>query len=265
MRLLDSGDYSPHAIDLLARAPAILSLIALASFALVLTVLLGQRQRLAALERVSMLDPLTGLMSGPYFDAERWPALVSRSAAPLAVLFVDLDELKHVNDTRGHAAGDRYIASAASTLRASLRGGVDHIVRLHSAGDEFLIVLSCASAEQARAIAEGLLRSLKAASISASIGVAFTARLAYQERAALRTQAEGAKQEAKRRGRGCVVLASPVARPEAVDAPASEDETHPAASGVPEPVEDTRTLRNQLPLTRSHSHLHCAALPPSPL
>lgn len=238
MRLLDSGDYSPHAIDLLARSPVVLSLITLASFVVVLTVLLGQRQRLAALERVSMLDPLTGLMSGPYFDAERWPALVSRSSSPLAVFFVDLDELKRVNDEHGHAAGDRYIARAASTLRAALRGGVDHVVRLHSAGDEFLIVLSCPSAEQARIIAEGLLRSLHAASISASIGVAFTARLAYRERAALRTQAEGAKQEAKRRGRGCVVLALPVAKPEAVDASAARGETPPLASGVPEPVED---------------------------
>lgn len=246
MRLLDSGDYSPRFVDVLIRDPATLTLITLAALAILLALVLGQRQRLAALERVSMLDPLTGLVSGPYFDAERWPALVGRSSAPLTVINVDLDQLKPINDTWGHVAGDRYVAAAASILRGALRRGVDHVVRLHSAGDEFLIVLSCPSAERARTIAESLLTKLRAASISASIGVAFTAHVSYWDRAELRTLAERAMYEAKRSGRGRVVFASslapeplPPACPESI---AEDGPTQPIVIGAPEPIEDAPAM-----------------------
>jgi diguanylate cyclase (GGDEF)-like protein len=259
MRLLDSGDYSPRFVDLLVRDPATMCLITLAAFAIVLCLVLGQRQRLAALERVSMLDTLTGLLSGPYFDAERWPALVGRSSAPLAVILVDLDRLKPINDTWGHVAGDRYIAGAASILRGALRRGVDHVVRLHSAGDEFLIVLSCPTAERARTIAESLLSRLRAAEISASIGVAFTARVSYRERAELRTLAERAMYEAKRSGRGRVVLAvspAPEPPPACPEPIAPDDETQPIVIAVPEPIEDAAARTRAYAVGQSADLIH---------
>lgn len=242
MRLLDSGEYSPRFVDLVVRDLSTMVLIALVvAFAIVLCLVLGQRQRLASLERVSMLDPLTGLESGRYFDAERWPVLVSRSAAPLAVLVIDLDHLKPINDGCGHVAGDRYIARAAAVIRGAVRRGVDHVVRLHTAGDEFLIVLSCSTEAQAETIGKTILRKLGELKISASIGVAFTARVSHEKRAQLRTRAESAMRAAKRRGRGCVVLDEP---PElfdpsgAIPSPLAETETtRKISSGVPEPIE----------------------------
>lgn len=239
MRLLDSGEYSPRFIDLVVRDPSTVCLISLVvAFAIVLCLVLGQRQRLAALERVSMLDPLTGLMSGPYFDAERWPVLVGRSSAPLAALVIDLDHLKPINDECGHVVGDRYIARAASVIHGAVRRGVDHVIRLHTAGDEFLIVLFCSTEAQAETIANAILSKLREAEISASIGVAFTACASHEERAQLRARAEGAMRTAKRRGRGRVALEA-VAPVESIPEPiATNETTQKISSGVPEPIEE---------------------------
>ncbi|MFO0573427.1 MAG: GGDEF domain-containing protein [Polyangia bacterium] len=210
MRTLDARELA-EASALSARLdPVSLSLLTLAGFVVLLALYLAQRERIEVLERLSSLDPQTGLMRGACFEATRWPALL-RSSAPLAVLYVDLDDLKRINDQHGHTAGDRYIAAAASLLRGAVRRGVDEVVRLHSAGDEFLIVLSCPTAAHALRVAEGALLRLHEGEISASIGVAFTVAAAYRDRAALRERAESAMREAKRQGRGRVILAAPPA------------------------------------------------------
>ena len=64
---------------------------------------LGKRQR--RLDAISLYDPMTGLLSGRVFTCERWPAAI-RGAAPVAVLYIDLDELKKKNNQDGHDAGD---------------------------------------------------------------------------------------------------------------------------------------------------------------
>ncbi|MFO0578853.1 MAG: GGDEF domain-containing protein [Polyangia bacterium] len=193
--------------------PLSVSLLSLLGFVAVLALYLAQRERLEALARVSILDPLTGLVGGRYLDAELWPARV-RGSAPLAVLYVDLDGLKRRNDCFGHAAGDRLIVQAAGVLRACVRRGSDDVVRLHTAGDEFLIVLACPSLERAERIAATLLERLRAVSISASIGVAFTARAEHAPRAALRERAEAALRAAKRDGGGRYAVAAPEADPD---------------------------------------------------
>lgn len=190
--------------------PLAVALAALAGFVGLLGLHLAQRDRLAALWRVSILDPLTGLVSGRYLDAALWPARV-RGSAPLAVLYVDLDGLKRRNDGFGHAAGDRLIVGAANVLRAGVRRGADDVARLHTAGDEFLIVLACPSLERAERIAATLLERLRAVSISASIGVAFTASAEHGPRAALRGRAEAAMLAAKRDGGGRYAVAAPEA------------------------------------------------------
>lgn len=193
--------------DLSARLdPLTFSLLTLAGLSVLFAMYVAQQQRLAALERVSVLDPLTGLVCGRYFDAERWPARL-RSSSPLAVLYVDLDGLKRNNDCFGHSAGDRFIVRAAEALRACVRRGVDDVVRLHAAGDEFLIVLACPSRERAERIGALVLDRLRAASISASVGVAFSSSTDPGERAALRERAEASMYAAKRLGRGRCILA----------------------------------------------------------
>lgn len=190
--------------------------------------------RVRSLGKVSVLDPLTGLLNGRIFDAERWPAAL-RLASPLAVVFVDLDHLKQNNDRFGKSAGDRYIVSAVQALQRACRRGVDQLFRLHTAGDEFVLLLHGNDALHAEKVAGNLLRQLRAAGISASIGAASTTQHSYSDRDALMAQAEAAMRTAKQRGRDCVFMASHTEITHAVDSP------------VPQEISDApSSLRHQL-------------------
>lgn len=187
--------------------------------------------RLAALDRVSTLDPLTGLGNGRLFESERWPAAV-RTMLPLAVLHIDLDHLKQNNDRHGRVAGDRYIMRAATALRSGCRRGVDEVFRLHTAGDEFVVLVRGPEALQAETIAQNLVGKLRSQDISASVGAAWTASTDYRERAALLDTAEVALHQAKAAGRGrAVTVPQPVESEgdssEAVPEPVLEEWTNP--------------------------------------
>ena len=169
---------------------------------------LSLARRLRRIERTSKTDPLTGLGSGDWLDAERWPAAL-RSGQPLAVVYLDLDHLKWTNDTRGHGAGDQYICTAAKVLSQALRRGVDEVFRSHRAGDEFEALLSGPLSDP-RGRAESLLHRLSERGISASLGLAYTTELRFlPARAELRRLAEAACRQAKARGGGCAVVVSP--------------------------------------------------------
>ena len=157
--------------------------------------------RIEALARLSTLDPLTGLPNGRVFEAEHWPAAV-RSHEALCLLHIDLDHLKANNDRYGRALGDRYIVRAAMLLRQACRRGVDPVFRLHTAGDEFVVLLRGKDALHGATVAQHILCFLLRENISASIGVASTSSTAYQVRVALLEQAEQAMQQAKRDGKG---------------------------------------------------------------
>ena len=205
---------------------------------------LSLSRRLRRIERTSKLDPLTGLGSGHWLDAERWPAAL-RSGLPLAVVYLDLDHLKWTNDTRGHGAGDQYICTAAQVLSQSVRRGVDEVFRSHLAGDEFEALLSGPLSDP-RGRAETLLARLAARGVSASIGLAYTTELQFvPARAELRRLAEAACRQAKARGGGCAVVAGTdlqtqplTARPESADPwrPASQSSRLPGQR-LPPPAE----------------------------
>lgn len=118
------------------------------------------RSRLAA-----QTDTLTGIGNRRAFDR----ALDDVGSGPAAVVVVDLDGLKEVNDTEGHAAGDALITAAATALRQSSRGD-DVVARL--GGDEFGLVLPDIGRSAAGAVVARLEASLRAAGVSASIGIA---------------------------------------------------------------------------------------------
>jgi diguanylate cyclase (GGDEF)-like protein len=101
-------------------------------------------------------DSLTAVASRHRWDEEleRAQALVD-AGLPVTVALVDLDELKVVNDTRGHAAGDELLRVCAEALAAGLRGGTDLVARL--GGDEFAVLVPSAGD------AEGLAGRLRAA------------------------------------------------------------------------------------------------------
>ena len=180
---------------------------------------LTDRKRLERrLERAATHDRLTRLPTRAVFDralADRFAGRVRGHYDPrFAVLFVDLDRFKAVNDDLGHAAGDRLLRGVAGRLRAQLRrrghgrGTGDLAARL--GGDEFVVILGdIASPQQALAVADRLRRAVAApfrlgpageARVGASIGVA-TGFGHHETAADLLRRADAAMYAAKRRGR----------------------------------------------------------------
>ena len=104
-------------------------------------------------------DPLTGLFNRRRFEVEldRQVAYAARYRPGGAVLLLDLDNFKYVNDTLGHRVGDELIRGVAEVMRARLRSS-DVLARL--GGDEFAVLLPEAGREQAEQAAEALRRAI---------------------------------------------------------------------------------------------------------
>jgi len=166
------------------------------------------------LEREALTDPLTGLgnrRSG--LDAlTRADATARRHGRAPALLYVDLDSLKLINDLHGHAAGDAAIRQLARRLSASMRG-VDVVARV--GGDEFIVVLDDSAPENVARVAARIQAAIAAEPVeamgstlpvTASIGCAAWRGGDTVEQWLGR--ADQALYEAKRSGRGRVHLAS---------------------------------------------------------
>ena len=117
------------------------------------------RARIGELEQLADLDTLTPLPNRRSFMRKlaRTLADVSRHKEPAAVLFVDLNGLKAVNDTHGHKAGDAMILHVARELRAHVRLA-DIVARI--GGDEFAVILHRVGSEAAEAKAAALAQHL---------------------------------------------------------------------------------------------------------
>jgi diguanylate cyclase (GGDEF)-like protein len=120
------------------------------------------------------IDPLTGVLNRQGLRA----ALMSTSsllAAPMSVIFLDIDHFKRINDTHGHDVGDEVLRKFAQVLGAGLRSS-DRLVRW--GGEEFLIICPVTDVEQATMVAEALRVSLHrqlwpaGLAVTASFGVA---------------------------------------------------------------------------------------------
>jgi diguanylate cyclase (GGDEF)-like protein len=129
-------------------------------------------KRIRLIENVrslSLTDSLTGLANRRHMDVvmeHAWAA--ARRGDPLAVLVMDLDGFKAVNDEMGHQAGDRVLCEVADTLKAEARGS-DVVVRY--GGDEFLVILPGGTPTAARSLAERV-RERLAGRVGISAGVA---------------------------------------------------------------------------------------------
>jgi diguanylate cyclase len=175
----------------------------------VLRASLSERDALAAqLEHQAFHDSLTDLANRALFNDRVRHALARarREGGGLAVLFVDLDDFKVVNDSLGHGAGDRLLREVAARLRSCLREH-DTVGRL--GGDEFAILAEDTDLATARLLAERVLANLGApfpmvggqVTIRASIGIAVDEDHALDETQLLRN-ADIAMYAAKSRGKG---------------------------------------------------------------
>ena len=175
-----------------------------------------ERQYAARLSNLASHDPLTGLLNRREFE-QRVRAVVDRPAddgAQHAVLYLDLDQFKIVNDTGGHAAGDELLRQVGALLRPRLREG-DVLARL--GGDEFGVLLPHCPPAPALRIAEALRKSIvdfrfawrnRTFTIGVSIGLVNLAD-APQTLASVLSAADAACYLAKDKGRNRVQVYLP--------------------------------------------------------
>lgn len=171
-------------------------------------------------EAQAMTDPLTGLANRRGFEIALGGMLAGvRRGAGFALLHIDLDRFKAINDSFGHAAGDAILTGVAAALRAELRG-VDVTARV--GGDEFMALLAGVRDPQVvRDIAGRLIRRIEAlvpvpgdsARISASIGAVLSRPNPETGASELLAEADLALYSAKRAGRGRCVLGLDSAEP----------------------------------------------------
>jgi diguanylate cyclase (GGDEF)-like protein len=164
------------------------------------------------LTELAATDPLTSLPNKRAFDEAlmRDIARAKRHSIKLALIMVDVDYFKRVNDTHGHPAGDEVLRALSSLLRKSLRTG-DLAARY--GGEEFILLLPGADRDGGVLVAERLRRSLEATTVdlpSAKLKVTASFGVAQLEApdapADLIARADGALYAAKRGGRNRVVF-----------------------------------------------------------
>jgi diguanylate cyclase (GGDEF)-like protein len=128
---------------------------------------LRENRRLAS---YAMRDSLTGLSNRRAFTAHlrQWSAWSARYGRPLAVLLLDVDEFKHVNDSFGHAAGDETLAAVAKAVGAATRAS-DLVARY--GGDEFAVMAPETSPEDARSLADRILAEVRKVAVPVAQGV----------------------------------------------------------------------------------------------
>ncbi|HWF40629.1 MAG TPA: GGDEF domain-containing protein, partial [Acidothermaceae bacterium] len=197
---------------------------------------LANLRTLATAEMQAATDALTDLPNKRSVQEAlpRFVAQASRSLTPLAVLSIDLDHFKSINDTFGHGRGDDVLAAVGAVLRSSLRAS-DFAGR--NGGEEFLILLPATGADAALVFAERLRLALRQINIptvnraiTASIGIAVLPDHAGDARR-LEMAADQALYSAKRDGRDRVALATTVAT-DATAAADSDPDSDPATVGA---------------------------------
>lgn len=156
---------------------------------------------------MAMHDALTGLPNRAFFaDYIQREAAQATAEKPLALLYLDVDHFKHINDSKGHAAGDALLCQVASRLTGLLDDG-DIVARL--GGDEFAILLRLKTRALIESFAERLLKALAAPfdldgvneHVTCSIGIAIAPEHAATDDDVLMRHADLALYAAKESGR----------------------------------------------------------------
>jgi len=171
---------------------------------------LDNAQIRARLEHQARTDSLTGLFNHRTFHERLLHALqeTSRTHAPVAVLMLDIDDFKRVNDVHGHGVGDELLRLLADTLRAAVRPE-DVVCRL--GGEEFGVIMGACDATDANRVAERLVERLgdiefpAVGRVTVSIGLSLGPEHAMNPRE-LGACAEAAMMTAKAQGKNRIVL-----------------------------------------------------------
>ena len=211
------------AVVLFHLEPVVTAVSDLSVFGAVLVVTAGMLSRsgttqdrlVALLQSQASLDPLTGLVNRRVLDEALSAALGTRSAAHgTALVLVDVDSFKSINDRYGHPVGDDALAHIAAVLQTVVRSGDGVLGRM--GGDELALVLPDCPAEVAVRRADEVLDAVRSAplplpdgtllAISVSLGVAHAPDHAVGLEA-LYGAADVALYQAKRAGRGRVAVA----------------------------------------------------------
>lgn len=180
----------------------------------------------ASMREMAYRDPLTGAANRRRLEDElAYQARVVGAGLDVALVYLDLDRFKAVNDVHGHAVGDRVLVAVARALEEHVRSG-DLVARL--GGEEFLVVAPGMAAADARALAERLRAAVPAAvraqvpvEVTASLGV--TALRAGEEPSAAIGRGDALMYRAKRGGRDRVAVDGDPEPDAAAGAPAPRD------------------------------------------
>lgn len=166
------------------------------------------KERDETLRRMANHDPLTGLINRNYFSEQVELELkrIGRDGGSSALFFIDLDRFKFINDTYGHAAGDRLLVAVSNLLKQRMREG-DLVGRF--GGDEFTALVHRVDRQQAREIAADLLKLMQKFQFhegSEVLHIHFSIGITVFDNALLTAhdvflQADAAVHEAKGRGR----------------------------------------------------------------
>lgn len=194
-----------------------------------LGIIIGSNEDL--LQRASLTDPLTGLANRRHFDQRLREELarVDRYKQPLALMLLDLDGLKGVNDVGGHEAGDNALRAVARTLQKTCRS-TDLAARI--GGDEFIVLAPNITESEARTLAERIRKTLSVEAswvstqlptLTLSMGIADTRCARDLQPDRLYTAADQALYKAKQGGKNRVVLAEVETDPEESENEAGED------------------------------------------
>jgi diguanylate cyclase (GGDEF)-like protein len=163
------------------------------------------------LRETSLVDSLTGCATRQEGVQRLRSELkrAQRGGRQVALLMLDLDHFKSINDRFGHALGDAVLSLVGRTMMQSLRASD---IRCRWGGEEFLLVLPETDLAQAKVVADGVLRRIAAASVQSAVGPVSTTvsigltitRPGETDAEALVRRADVALYRAKRDGRGCI-------------------------------------------------------------
>lgn len=157
-------------------------------------------------------DPLTGVANRDGLFSRLQGRRAADRAAPIGVLFLDIDRFKSINDQHGHAAGDSVLAQVAARISASLRAG-DFVARY--GGDEFVVLADVATAQQVMAVARNILSATSqpvihdGLAIPCATSIGATLAVPGEPADPLLNRADRALYEAKRSGRARIHYVPP--------------------------------------------------------